>query len=175
MTGTYTLFDTATYQQRIADARAVLEANNLDACIMVAPEHQFYFAGFDSWTGVNSPQALVFTRHDDQPTLVLRNVDLSLALESTCISDIRTYHLHSENFADIICEILKQKGVASGRIAIEMQSYALPFSLGREIAAAIAPAELVDATTTPGQSAPVQIHRRNGPDRKSRRICKPRP
>ncbi len=147
----YTLFDNDTYANRLSLARKALRDNDLEACIMIAPEHQFYFGGFDSWTGVNSPQAMVFTAGVDEPTLVLRDVDLSLATESSWLSDIRTYHLHSENFAGIIRDILKHKKVGSGGIAIEMQSYALPYSLGQALASTLSPAQLVDATEILGR------------------------
>jgi Xaa-Pro dipeptidase len=147
----YTLFDSDTYNHRLVLARKVLGQHGLEAAVMVAPEHQFYFAGFDSWTGVNSPQALILTINDDEPTLLLRNVDLSLATESTWLTDVRTYQLHSENFPDIVRDILKEKGVLDGGIGIEMQSYALNFGLGRDLVSALAPAELVDSTELLGQ------------------------
>jgi len=36
-------------------------------CLMMAPEHLYYFGGYDSWVSVNSPQALIVTAGADQP------------------------------------------------------------------------------------------------------------
>ncbi len=146
MKAKYQTFSTATYQQRIGRARQVLLDTGASACLMVAPEHQYYFSGFDSWTAANNPQALIFTAWDDEPTLLLRNVDLSLAQESTCLRDIRTYKLHSENFPQRVREILLEKGIQSGKLATEFQSFALPFYFGQELAEALSPMELTDAT-----------------------------
>ncbi len=116
----------------------------------MAPEHLYYFGGYDSWVGVNSPQALIFTGGDDAPVLLLRDVDLSLALETTWVEDVRTYSLVLEDFPSRVAAILAEKGVAGGPLAIESQSYAIPFALGGALSEAVAPAQLVDATTQLG-------------------------
>lgn len=146
----YTLFSEPVYRMRLAAARQAMQSSAIDACVSIAPEHQFYFGGFDSWAAVNSPQAMVFTGAEDEPTLILRDVDLSLALESTWLSDIRTYHLHSESFPEQIKNILQQKGLDAGRVGIEMQSYALPHGLGRNLEDTLFPMELVDVTEVLG-------------------------
>jgi Xaa-Pro aminopeptidase len=151
MSAQFQVFNSNTYHRRLSQARQVLNSINVDACVMIAPEHQFFFGGYDSWTGVNSPQAMIFTGNNDCPTLLLRNVDLSLATESAWVSDIRTYRLHNENFAERVRDILVEKGIDGGRVAVEMQSYAMPYSLGIELADALSPIEMVDATTQLGQ------------------------
>ena len=143
----YQVFSNDTYRRRLQRARQVLQDMDAGAGIMMAPEHQYYFGGFDSWTGVNSPQALVFTTGDDEPTLLVRNVDVSLATESTWLTDIRTYRLHSESFSQRVADILLEKRVNSGSVAIEFQSYAIPHSLGTELGNALPSIELVDATS----------------------------
>ena len=118
----------------------------MNCCVSVAPEHLYYFAGYDSWVSVNSPQALIFSCDADEPTLVVRNVDLALPRETSWVRDVCSYHLHADDVAALIASVVAQKGCRGGRIAIETQSYALPYSLGLALAAALAPAELVDAT-----------------------------
>lgn len=140
------VFSAAEHRGRLDRARAALRAARLDACLLVAPENLFYIAGYDSWVSANSPQFLIFTAGDDAPTLVVRNVDLALAQESTWLGDIRTYHLHSDDVPDLARQILAEKGVRGGRIGIEMQSCALTFEAGRALDSALARAELIDAT-----------------------------
>lgn len=113
---------------------------------MVAPENVYYFGGYETWVGVNSPQFLIFTARDDEPTIVLRNVDIPLARETSWVSDIRSYHLNTDDVASAVREVLATKGVASGRIAIELQSYALPHAMGRQLETALTGLDLVDAT-----------------------------
>lgn len=146
----FAAFSKEEHDGRMARARALMREQKYACCIVVAPENLYYLGGYESWVSVNSPQALIFTADEPEPTLILRNVDLSLALETSWVRDIRTYHLHTENFAARVAGILEEKGVTDGRVAIELQSYALPFSLGRELAAAMAPIQLVDATVALG-------------------------
>ncbi|WP_421695674.1 M24 family metallopeptidase [Aestuariivirga sp.] len=139
-------FPKSEHHARFVRARRMLKENGFEACVMVAPENVYYFGGYESWVGVNSPQFMIFGVEDGEPTLVLRNVDLALALETSWIGDIRTYHLHTDSVADLVTSVLKEKGSTGGRIAIETQSYALSFAMGRHLAEALAPREIVDAT-----------------------------
>jgi Xaa-Pro aminopeptidase len=146
----FAAFSKEEHDGRMARARALLREQKFACAIVVAPENLYYLGGYESWVSVNSPQAMIFTPDDADPTLILRNVDLSLALETSWVRDIRTYHLHTENFAARVAGILEEKGITDGRVAIELQSYALPYTLGRELAAAMAPVQLVDATVALG-------------------------
>ncbi len=150
MPAKYTAFSIDEFRARFARARDLLRGEGFGACLMMAPEHLYYFGGYDSWVGVNSPQALIFTGGGDAPVLLLRDVDLSLALETTWVEDVRTYSLVLEDFPSRVAEILAEKGVANGTLAIETQSYALPHGLGVALAEALTPAELVDATSKLG-------------------------
>ena len=60
MRPTYAAFNESEHRQRLERARHVLLANGIAVCISVAPEHLYYFGGYDSWVSVNSPQALIF-------------------------------------------------------------------------------------------------------------------
>lgn len=151
MNPAFTAFTEAEHRERLDRARVSLKAAGFDACVSVAAEHQYYLGGYDSWVAVNSPQALVFMADGGEPTLVMRNVDLSLALETTWVEDIRTYHLHTEDAAGMIAAVAREKGLGDGRVAVEMQSHALPHALGNALAAALAPARMEDGTELLGE------------------------
>jgi Xaa-Pro dipeptidase len=155
----YAAFPEDEHRARLARARQALRTADIACCISVAPEHLYYFAGYDSWVSVNSPQALIFSCDADEPTLVVRNVDLALPRETSWVRDVRSYHLHADDVAALIASVVAQKGCRGGRIAIETQSYALPHSLGLALAAALAPAELVDATELLGATRLVKSPR----------------
>lgn len=147
----YGAFGLDEYKTRFSRARSVLAKNDLSACVMMAPEHLFYFGGYDSWVGVNSPQGLIFTPGNDAPTLIVRDVDVSLARESSWVEDIRTYNLVADDFPALVLDILREKKVDGGRIAMETQSYALPAALGFSLSSALHPLEVIDATTMLGR------------------------
>jgi Xaa-Pro dipeptidase len=142
----FAAFRTSEHHERLSRARQALADADVAACICVAPEHLYYFGGYDSWVGVNSPQAMIFTPGPDEPTLILRDVDIALARETSWLEDIRTYRLNGDDLAAMVADILGAKGVASGRIGIESQSYAVTHALGMQLTEAVAPMQLVDVT-----------------------------
>lgn len=151
MSAPFAAFAESEHRDRLARARKALRGGGCDFCLSVAPEHLFYFAGYDSWVSVNSPQALIFSAADDAPTLVLRNVDLPLARESSWVEDLRCYHLLLEDPVALIAKALQEKGLGpESRVAIELDSYALPAGLAQRIGRALAPAKLIDATVLLG-------------------------
>ena len=146
MSVTYAAFPESEHRERLARARKILQQNGIDGCVCVAPEHLYYLAGYDSWVSVNSPQAMIFLADGGEPTLVVRDVDLALPRETSWVSDVRSYHLFSDDVPALIAEVVRDKGLAGGKVAVETQSYALPYSLGHGIAQALVPASVVDGT-----------------------------
>lgn len=45
-------FPEAVHRERLARARAVLASAGFAGAVSVAPEHHYYFAGYDTWVGV---------------------------------------------------------------------------------------------------------------------------
>ena len=147
----YAAFPEAEHRERLDRARAALLDAGFDGCLSMAPEHIYFLGGYDAWVSVNGPQALIFSADPaDEPSIVMRNVDLELALESTLIRDIHTYHLHTEDPAALIAAVAREHGLGEGRIAIETQSYALNHAFGLALAPALAPATVEDATALLG-------------------------
>ena len=143
----YAAFTRDEHQQRLYRAREKLGEAGFDICISVAPETHYYLAGYDAWVGVNSPQALVFSvAGDEDPTLIVRNVDTRLATETTWLSDLRSYQLFTDDFASLVATVAREKKTAGCRIAMELQSYTLNAALFGELGTALAPGEIQDAT-----------------------------
>lgn len=147
----YAVFRRQEHQERLARARLALARQGFEACVSIAPETHYYLAGYDAWVGVNSPQALVFSVNgDEMPVLLVRDVDTPLARETSWLDDIRSYHLFSEDFAQLVKAILAERVGPARRIATELQSYALNAQLFQQVSVALAPAEIADATTLLG-------------------------
>src|SRR5215469_4291667 len=114
MTATFFAFPEDEYRQRMTRARSALAAIGLDGAICASPENLYYLVGYDSWTAMNNPQALVFdVKGGGEPTLLVRDVDLPLALESTRLKDIKTYRLNGEDPAAIIADIARKKCIGN--------------------------------------------------------------
>jgi Xaa-Pro aminopeptidase len=146
MTTSYAAFTESEHRERLARVRAILKHHGIACCVSVAPEHLYYLAGYDSWVSVNSPQALVFMADGGEPTLIVRDVDLALPRETSWVLDVRSYHLFSDDVGALIAAVVSEKGFRGDKVAIETQSYALPYALGQALAEALAPAAIVDAT-----------------------------
>lgn len=146
----YQSFSEQEHRGRLERARELLKREGIDICISMAPESLFYYGGYDSWVSVNSPQALIFAAEGGEPAIVLRDTDLALAYESSWVEDIRSYRLMFDDVPGFIAAVAREKGLKGGKVAIEMQSYALPHSLGLAIGKAIEPARMVDATALLG-------------------------
>ena len=151
MPPTYAAFTESEHRERLARARQTLRDAGFAVCVSVAPETHYYLAGYDAWVGVNSPQALVFSLTDeDEPTLIMRNVDTRLATETSWLSDIRSYQLFADDFAALVAGVAREKGFRGGSIAMELQSYTLNGALYRALESALAPGNIEDATTLLG-------------------------
>jgi Xaa-Pro aminopeptidase len=150
MSARYAAFTEEEHRARLARARGILKSQGIECCVSVAPEHLYYFGGYDSWVSVNSPQALIYMADGGEPTLIVRDVDLALPRETSWVADVRSYHLFTDDVAALIAAVCEKKGCSGGKIAIETQSYALPHSLGQALAHALSPATIVDATASLG-------------------------
>ena len=142
----FAAFQESEHRERLSRARTKLREAGLTGCICIAPENLFYLIGYDS-IAYFSYQALVFSiEEDSDPTLVIRNVDLSLVWETSWIEDIRTYHLHAANVPEIVANVAREKGLQRGSIGIDLQTYALPAAYGLPLVKALEPMRVQDAT-----------------------------
>ncbi|MEX1109726.1 MAG: Xaa-Pro peptidase family protein [Dongiaceae bacterium] len=158
----FAAFSQAEHRARFDAVRGKLRASGIDVVISVAPEHHFYFGGYDSWTSAVSPQAMIFATSDNgvgsgEPTLVLRNTDRPLARESSWIGDIRTYKLHVDDVAALYAQVAREKGLAgNGTVGIELGSSVLTHPMALAIGHALAPAKIVDANAILGAARVVK-------------------
>ncbi|MEM7123478.1 MAG: Xaa-Pro peptidase family protein [Pseudomonadota bacterium] len=148
----FAAFPEAEHRQRLTSARHALREAGFEIAVIMAPEHLFYLGGYDSWVAVNSPQAVIFgLADDDEPVIVVRNVDLSLVTETSWVRDIRTYHLHMDDPVAMIAAAAEEKGLRDGPVAMETQSYVATQALAARLQDALSPAPLRDATETLGR------------------------
>lgn len=141
----FATFPDAEHRERLQRAQASLRKAGFDGCICASPENLYYLIGYDSWTAMNNPQALVFPAGEGEPTLLVRDVDLPLVRECTALSDVRTYRLNGEDAAGLVAGIAKEKGLG-GRIGADLQSAAMPGAFTLALIGALGSARLEDAS-----------------------------
>ncbi|HJN92090.1 MAG TPA: M24 family metallopeptidase [Dehalococcoidia bacterium] len=97
-----------------------------------------------------SQQALIFGAGDDEPTLVLRDVDRGVAGDSSWLEDVRCYHFGADDPSTLIAQVAREKGL-DGKLGLDLEAYALPGRFAADLVAALRPAEVVDSTDLLGQ------------------------
>jgi len=142
----FSAFPESEHRERLARARQALAEAGFDGCIVVAPENLFYLAGYDSIGSYIGPQALVFSvKEDRDPTLMVRNIDLPLAKETTWIDDIRIYQLNADDIGSLVSKIVQEHGLGKGRWGLELHSYAVTAGYAATIREALPSARIEDA------------------------------
>ena len=143
-------FTESEHRERLERTRKALQDVGLDGCICVAPEHLYYIAGYDAHTHF-SEQGLIFTAGNDEPTLVLREVDEPLARETSWVEDLRLYHFGAADPAEIIADIAKEKGLLGKKVGIDLGTYALPGAYALRLMDALSSTTVEDATEVIGK------------------------
>ncbi len=140
-------FSESEYRQRLTRARQALERDGMNGAVCVSPETICYLAGYEGYTHWTE-QALIVGVDDDTPTMVLRDVDQSLAEESTWVTDIRYYHFGVDDPADLIGAIVYEKGCGNPVLGVEQQTHALPGAYAGRIARALSSGLIRDCSRT---------------------------
>lgn len=138
-------FPETEYKVRLARARELLKNQGLDGCICIAPELLYYFAGHEAYTFF-SDQALIFTTSDDEPSLVLREVDIPVSRETAWVSDFRPFHYGKDDPTYHVGEVVLEKGLGGRRIGVDLGAFSASAGYVQRLRNALAPTELVDAT-----------------------------
>ena len=125
-TGAPTLpFARAELEARQARLRAALREQGFDAILVFAQESHYWLTGYDS-SGFVFFQAAVVTAADSPITLLTRRPDLLQARQTSIIEDIRLWwDAEDADPAGVLREILREKGLAGRRVAVEMNTHGL--------------------------------------------------
>ncbi|MGH6953122.1 MAG: M24 family metallopeptidase [Alphaproteobacteria bacterium] len=143
-------FPESEHRERLDRCRQALRRAGFNGCIAVAPEHLYYLGGYDAHTHF-SEQALVFSTDRDEPTLLIRDVDVPLARETSWVKDVRTYHFGADDPALMVARIAREKGLIGKRVGTDLAAYALPAAYGRRLAQALESSTLDDSTDVVGK------------------------
>ncbi|WP_298211243.1 pyridoxal-phosphate dependent enzyme [Ferrimicrobium sp.] len=117
------------YEERCARVHAAMKGRELDALVVVDPANMFYLSGYDGWS-FYLPQALVLVNSDPQPFWVGRPQDKYGASYTTWLDEdhIRSYpeslvHAREGHPVSVIGDLIRELGVGSGRVGLEMDAH----------------------------------------------------
>ncbi len=122
------------------------ELAGVDALVAMSPENFAYVSGTFILTVelLRPRQAYAVLAKDSDPVLVVCSIETTLAQEETWIDDIRSYTEFKDEPIDALVSVLKEKGLALGKIGIDL-SY-LPYNSYALLVDRLPDAEIVDTT-----------------------------
>src|SRR3954447_17709322 len=128
--------------------RALMERDGIDVLVALKPENSFYLSGFNPII-YSHPVAAILPR-EGAPALLVHVLRDDHAKASSRIADVRLYGQWSNkvtmgpNWLDALRAILAERGVAGGRIGLELDFVSV--SRFRELQAALPHATVADAS-----------------------------
>lgn len=123
--GAEAVFVQEEYAARFAAARRALQARRCDVLVVTGPENLFYLTGQQT-PGYYTFQSLVLPV-EGEPVLVLRQLELRNCQNNTFVEDFEAYQDDARP-AQVLCDLLKKRGLADRRIAIEKRGWFLPIA-----------------------------------------------
>lgn len=117
------------YLQRVESTKASMEAKGLDVLLVADPANQHYLTGYDGWS-FYTPQTVVVAHELEEPLCIVRGMDANGARVTTFLAAENIYG-YPDRFVqarschpyEYIAEVLVERGIASGRIGLEMDNY----------------------------------------------------
>jgi len=153
---TYEPFATGEYEQRLARARKLMEADELDALLITTEANFRYFSGLHSqnWVSPTRPMFLVLGR-DRAPIAVIPTGSRVVMRQSSWIADVRTWMAPkpSDDGVTLLIEALSEAvGRKKGRIGAEFgpeTQVRMPLTDFFRVQKAMQPTEFVDGSAIP--------------------------
>ncbi|WP_137389473.1 M24 family metallopeptidase [Rhodoligotrophos defluvii] len=118
-------FEREEFETRLANARAAMRREGLDALLLFAQESMYYLTGYDT-SGFVFFQCAIMTANDEPLTLLTRRPDLEQARRTSTMEDIRLwYDAPGMDPSRELMAILEEKGLKGARVGIEMRTFGL--------------------------------------------------
>ncbi|MEM9782245.1 MAG: Xaa-Pro peptidase family protein, partial [Pseudomonadota bacterium] len=151
-------FTPAEFERRMTATRRAMEARDLEALLLFAPESQFWLTGYDTF-GYCFFQCLVVPR-SGEPVLLTRSADRRQAELTSIIGDIRIWRDHAgANPAADLAQLVTELGLSGRRIGWETATQGLTYANGNRVAATVGGiASLVDVGGLMGTLRLVKSH-----------------
>lgn len=125
-------FSDAEIARRLDAFRMAMARRALDGAVVAAPENVFYLTGLDHW-GYFAPHLLVVPLHG-APVLVTRAMEHVSVEKQVRAADFRG-HSDSETAADMAARVLRDLGLADGRLGLEYWTAGLSHGLALSLQA----------------------------------------
>ncbi len=136
-------FSTIEYEERLARAWAAMDAQGLDALVVMNPASVFYLSGYQTFA-VDGGACLVVPG-ESEPALAMDPPEFGGALLGVWFEDLHGYPPEIERPA-YVARMLGEHGATRGRIGLDGAAWGATTAFSAGLAHALPLAELVDAT-----------------------------
>jgi Xaa-Pro dipeptidase len=138
-------FSKEEHKARLAAGYRAMEETGLEACVCTSPELLYYFVGYEAHThhAIGS-QALILTKDDQEPILILRDGDVPQANETVVVGEIRPFRLGASDLGELIGKALSERGVSPSRTGLDLSGPTMNGALAQSIYAAIESDKVID-------------------------------
>jgi Xaa-Pro aminopeptidase len=101
----------------------------LDALVASSPEGSFYLSGFldDTYLFLRDRLTIVVAYEGRPKTVIVSGIMESAARSMGWIDDVRTYKEHAVSPVSPLADLLEEKGLARGRIGVEVKWWTVAF------------------------------------------------
>ena len=126
-------FSDVEYAARLSKAAAALQARDLEALLLFAPESHYWICGYDTF-GFAMFQCLILGA-DGRLNLLTRAPDLRQAQQTSTLSDAQIHiwkDIEGVSPASTLADLVKSLGY-SGKIAMETETPGLTFANGQSV------------------------------------------
>ena len=151
-------FSKAEYQERLARARAAMDAQGLDALVVMNPASVFYLSGYQTFA-VDGGACLVVPQ-EAEPALAMDPPEFGGAMLGVWFEDLHGYPPDIERPA-YAAKLLAERGAARGRIGIDDAVWGATPAFRAGLAKALPQAEFVSATDLADRAEAAQVGRRD--------------
>lgn len=108
------------YDARLKRVRQAMEAENLDACVLSVPESICYLTGLNHW-GYFALHVLIVPRAGSMCLITRAMERVTVETQLTSRVEFRG-HKDSETAVGLAIAVLKEKGLAKGRIGVDLDA-----------------------------------------------------
>ncbi|AJY45049.1 hypothetical protein TM49_04055 [Martelella endophytica] len=111
--------------------RAELEASEFDAIVACSPENVRYISDvmIDTMKSIRDRLGFIVWAKGRDPVFILCQVEEAYVRQKTWIEDIRGYREFFVKPTDLLADVLKELGLADGKIGIELEYFAAKYLL----------------------------------------------
>src|SRR5579872_482711 len=100
--------------------KTLLHKSEFDAIVAVSPENVTYTCGVTIWTqrSIRDRLAIVVWPRAGEPSIIVCNIEEPQTRTESFIQDVRSYVEFRVSPVELLAEVLREKGLATGSIGV---------------------------------------------------------